>query len=172
MEATAYIKNVAISPKKVRFLLAEVKRMPPVQALHHLRYTNKESAKYLYKAIQSAVTNAKNTLSTAEDMLQFKVLTVEEGRKLKRYRAGGRGMAKPYVHKYSHIKVVLTARNVALPQASLKKESAQTKEAVKPKAEESKKAQPKRQAAAPRVSRRTSTQPMVKQRTVTRQKKG
>lgn len=174
MEARAYIKNVAISPKKIRFLLAEVKRMAPVQALHHLRYTNKAPAKFLYKAIQSALTNAKNTLSTGEDMLQFKVLTVEEGRKLKRFRPGGRGMAKPYVHKYSHIKVVLMARSGAAvkPVAKAKKTDKPAVAQPETKADDTKKEQVRPKLAVPREARRTGAQNVIKQRTVTRQKKG
>jgi large subunit ribosomal protein L22 len=138
-----------------------------------LRYTNKAPAKFLYKAIQSALTNAKNTLSTGEDMLQFKVLTVEEGRKLKRFRPGGRGMAKPYVHKYSHIKVVLMPRSgVAVkPVAKAKKIE---KPAVEPetKPDDTKKEQARPKRAVPREARRTGSQNIIKQRTVTRQKKG
>lgn len=183
MEATAYIKNVAISPKKIRFLLKDVKRMPPAQALHHLRYTNKEPAKFLYKAIHSALTNAKNTLNASEDLLQFRVLTVEEGRKLKRFRPGGRGMAKPYVHKYSHIKVVIGMRETAAGKKALAKAAKPTKQekadkdsgkaAVTVAAEPVKKTESARpRVNVPREARRTGQQNIVKQRTVTRQKKG
>lgn len=148
--------------------------MQPAQALHHLRYTNKEPARHLYKAIQSALSNAKLTLNTSEDLLQFKVLTVEEGRKLKRFRAGGRGMAKPYVHKYSHIKVVITARDAgaakATPAKSIVKTTDQSKE--KTETEETKKEQARPKVAAPRETRMTGQRVAVKQRTVTRQKKG
>jgi hypothetical protein len=36
---------------------------------------------------------------------------VEEGRKLKRFNAGSKGMAKPIVKSYSHVKVVLVESN-------------------------------------------------------------
>jgi large subunit ribosomal protein L22 len=167
MEASAYIKNVAISPKKVLFLLKDLKRMAPAQALHHLRYTNKAPAQFLYKAIQSALANAKNTLNASEDLLQFRVLTVEEGRKLKRFRPGGRGMAKPYVHKFSHIKVVIGTRDGAVSAKPVKKVQPQ-----KAEAEPVKKEQARPKLAAPRDARRTGQQHAVKPRTVTRQKKG
>lgn len=109
MEAQAYIKNVKISPKKLRFLVPAVKRLKPFEALHKLKYANQKAAKFLYKAIDSALHNAKNTLKAEENLLQFKTLAIEEGLKLKRFRAGGRGMAKPYVRRYAHIKVVLVA---------------------------------------------------------------
>lgn len=41
-------------------------------------------------------------------LLQFKSVAIEEGLRLKRFRAGSKGMAKPFRHEYSHIKLVLT----------------------------------------------------------------
>jgi len=108
MEAKAYIKNVKISPKKLRFLIDAVKKMDPYKALDHLYYTPTKSAKILYKAVKSAVDNAKNISKDVEN-LKFKKLLIEEGRKLKRFRAGGRGTAKPILRRFSHIQVILEA---------------------------------------------------------------
>jgi len=35
-------------------------------------------------------------------------LAVDEGRKLKRFRPGGRGTVKPIVRRFSHLTIVLT----------------------------------------------------------------
>lgn len=107
MESKTVIKNVRISPKKLRFLLKEVKKLTPKQALDYLYYTPKKGAKLLYQAIKSAINNAKNYLKVDEDLLKFKVLAVDEGIKLKRYRPGGRGTVKPYKRRFSHITMVL-----------------------------------------------------------------
>jgi len=109
MEAQAYIKNVKMSPKKLRFLLPAIKKLTPVKSLEYLFYTPKKGAKLFYKAINSAINNAKQTIKVSEDLLKFKLLTVEEGRKLKRQQPGGKGVAKPIRKRYSHIKVILTA---------------------------------------------------------------
>jgi large subunit ribosomal protein L22 len=111
MESKTYIKNVRISPKKLRFLLPEIKKLKPLAAINYLIYTPQKSAKIFYKAIKSALDNAKNILKVNEDLLQFKLLTVEEGHKLKRYHPGGRGTAKPKVARFSHIKIILEAEN-------------------------------------------------------------
>lgn len=108
MEASAYIKNVPMSPKKLRFLAVEVRALKPSEAIKVLNYTNKKGARILHDAIASAVANAKNTLRTSEDLLQFKALIIEEGMKMRRFRAGSKGMAKPYVRAFSHVKVILT----------------------------------------------------------------
>lgn len=112
METTAYIKNIKISPKKIRFLLPAIKKLSPSKALDVLFYSPEKSAKILYKAIKSALTNAK-AAGVDETGLVFKVLTVEGARKLKRFRAGGRGMAKSIMKRYSHIKVILETSNRA-----------------------------------------------------------
>ncbi len=128
MESTVYFKNVHITPKKLRFLLNDVKRMKPVQALDHLFYSPKKGAQLLYKAIKSAVDNAKYTLKTSEDLLQFKLLCVEQGNQMKRYRPGGRGTAKQYVKKRSHIKIVLLSSKVEAAKPIPQKPSPAVKE--------------------------------------------
>ncbi len=107
MESTTYMRDIRISPKKMRMLLNSVKTMTPVQAREVLRHTPRKSGTLLYGILHSAITNAVQTLKVSENMLQFKSLAVDEGRKMRRYRAGSRGMARPYVRKYSHVKVVL-----------------------------------------------------------------
>lgn len=114
MEASAYIKNINSSPKKLRLLIHSVKNLLPVEAIEVLRYTPKKSAKNLSKAIASALSNARQTLKVPDYMVQFKTLLVEEGIKLKRYNPGSRGTAKPYIKRYSHLKIVLKAKE--LPQ--------------------------------------------------------
>lgn len=106
MEAKSYVKNVKVTSKKLRFLLDDVRKMDPYKALEHLYYTPKKSAKILYKAIKSAIDSAK-TMSKDVTALKFKTLLVEDGRKLKRFKAGGRGTPKQIIRRYSHIKVVL-----------------------------------------------------------------
>lgn len=113
METTAYFKNVHITPKKLRFMLDDIKKMKPAQALQHLYYSPKKGAEIFYKAIKSAIDSARYTLKTNDDMLQFKLLTIEQGNKLKRFRPGGRGTAKSYAKKFAHIKIILTAQKVA-----------------------------------------------------------
>lgn len=110
-EFSVYIKNVKITPKKLRFLVNDMKQQSPVQAVHALMYTQKKGATFLRKAISSALSNAKNTMNIDEGLLQFKSVAIEEGLRLKRFRAGSKGMAKPYKHEYSHIKLVLTTRD-------------------------------------------------------------
>jgi ribosomal protein L22 len=73
MESTTYIKNVNVAPRKLRFLLPSIKKHQPAQALDYLFYSPKKGAKVYYKAIKSAINNAKAALKVNDDMLKFKV---------------------------------------------------------------------------------------------------
>ncbi|MCX7955737.1 MAG: 50S ribosomal protein L22 [Patescibacteria group bacterium] len=108
MESKTYLKNLIISPKKLRFYLKSIKKLSPKEALDYLFYGKQKATKILYQAIKSAIANAKQTLKIDENLLKFKVLAIDEGIKLKRYRPGSRGTAKPILKRRSHIKIVLT----------------------------------------------------------------
>jgi large subunit ribosomal protein L22 len=107
MESRTYLKNIRVSPKKLRFLLPGIVEKKPIEALDYLFYIQSKSARILHKAIKSAIANAKHTLKADEDLLKFKLFTIEQGSKIKRYRAGGRGTAKPIIRKLSHIKIYI-----------------------------------------------------------------
>lgn len=108
MESKTQIKQVRISSKKLRFILADVKKMTPQAALDHLFYSSQRSAKILYKALFSAVNAAEKKLKTDAKSLKFKSFYIDAGQFLKRFRAGGRGVAKPYKRRSSHITIILT----------------------------------------------------------------
>jgi len=107
MEAKASVTDVHTTPKKLRILLTDVKKMSPVKAMDHLLYSPKKSANILYKVIKSAVDNAEATLQIDAHLLEFKLLKVDQGHALRRYNPGSRGNAKPYRKQFSHIQVVV-----------------------------------------------------------------
>ncbi len=107
MEAKASVTDVHSTPKKLRTLLADIRKMSPVKAMDHLFYSPKKSASILYKVIKSAVDNAKATLQIDAHLLEFKILKVDQGHALRRYNPGSRGNAKPYRKQFAHIQVVV-----------------------------------------------------------------
>ena len=126
MESLTYMKNIKTTPKKMRLMLSNVKAMKPAEALDYLLYSPKKEAKMYHTAIKSAIHNAMITLKVGQDVLQFKLLTIEEGQSLRRYRPGSRGSAKPIKRKYSHIKIILVAE-----KEEQKKIASKTNEEVK-----------------------------------------
>ena len=112
METKAYFVNLPVSPKKARFYLPAIKKLKPAESLEFLMYENTDASEILYKAIKSAISSARQTLKVEDNLLKFKLLSVEQGQKLKRYRPGSRGNAKPINRRMSHIKIILEVRDV------------------------------------------------------------
>ena len=121
-QSNTYLKNLKISPKKLRFYLASVKKMTPNESLKFLFYGRQNANAILYKSIKSAIDNAVLSLKTSPDLLKFKLLTIEEGYKLKRYKPGSRGNMKPIRRRMSHIKIILEVKKPASDKATTGKE--------------------------------------------------
>lgn len=107
MESKSIFKNLRISPKKLRFLLPQVKNMKPKEVLDYLFYSPSKASRILHNAIQSSINNAVQTLKADENLLEFKALCIEEGHRLKRYRPGSKGNVRPILKRFSHIKIIL-----------------------------------------------------------------
>jgi len=107
MNNQTIIKDVHVSPKKIRFLMDFVKKLKPVDAIDHLTYMPQHSARVLKTAIKAAISSSVLALKTVPDVLKFRVLIIDQGHVLKRFRAGGRGTAKPIKRRMAHIKIIL-----------------------------------------------------------------
>lgn len=77
-------KNVKLSPRKLRLLANIVKKMTPAVALSHLSIENSRCARYLTKAIKTAIADAINNHKLVEDSLKFDSILVNESIKYKR----------------------------------------------------------------------------------------
>src|SRR4030042_2594031 len=106
-EVEASLKNLRVSPRKVRLVVKVLKDKKASEALDYLRFIYKKSSLPLSKLIKSAVANAKNNFNLDEKNLKIKDLIVEEGPTLKRFRAQPRGSAPPIKKRTCHIKEVL-----------------------------------------------------------------
>ena len=111
MESKTYFINLPVSPKKARFYLPAIKKLKPIDSLDYLFYEGTDASEILYKAIKSAISSARQILKVEDNLLNFKLLSVEQGQKLKRYRPGSRGNAKPINRRMSHIKIILEVKN-------------------------------------------------------------
>lgn len=110
MEVKAYQKNIRTSPRKLRLVADTVRRLPPQEAILKLRFMHKRAAGDLRKVLRQAVSNAVNNHNLSEKVLRIKHLIVEEGPRLKRWRAVSRGRAHRILKKMSHVKVILEAK--------------------------------------------------------------
>lgn len=105
------IYKIDSSVKKMRSIFNEIKKMDPVKAISVLMIDNRKTSKQLARAIKSALNNASLELKKDKDMLQFHVIRADQGRFLKRYRPGSRGMAKPIKKHTCHVTIELKVRN-------------------------------------------------------------
>ena len=115
-------KFVLTSPKKLREVAYLVKNFKPREAVEKLPFIGKKAGETLRKVIETAIANARQK-EVSEDSLSIKEVQIMEGPRLKRFRAGARGRAKPYKKRMSHIRVVLTNENNQLTKSKGQKNS-------------------------------------------------
>jgi large subunit ribosomal protein L22 len=106
-EFIATQKYLLMSPRKVRLVVAVIKKMKPVEAVDKLPFVQKRAGAEVAKVIKNAIASAKNA-GVADTDLIFKEIQVGEGPRLKRGKAVSRGMWHPFKRRMSHIRVVLT----------------------------------------------------------------
>lgn len=107
MEATASIKYMHISPKKIRELSRAVVGLKTQFALDRLSLLTDKGSLLLSKAIKSAQSNAVNNLKLPLDTLKIKTIETGKGPFLKRFNPVSRGMAHAIKKRTSHIRVVV-----------------------------------------------------------------
>lgn len=119
-------KFIRTSPRKLREVASMVRELRPAEAIDVLPHVKKRAATPLLKAIKTAVANAVNE-GADESELKFKVLQINDGPKLPRWRAGARGRVKPYRKRLSHIRVVLETDEEEKKKSEKKKKDTKTK---------------------------------------------
>lgn len=107
MEAKAIARYVHISPTKVRLVVRPVSGKKVNDALSILRFVPKKAARLVSKVIHSALANASQNPKIDVDTLFIKRIFVDEGPRLKRWRARAMGRANRIIKRTSHITVVL-----------------------------------------------------------------
>jgi large subunit ribosomal protein L22 len=119
-EVRAKLNHLRIAPRKVRLAADMIRGKGASYALTILKYTPKRAALPLEKLLKSAIANAKNNFQLGEDNLYISKLTVDEGPKLKRWRARAMGRAFEIQKKTSHITLVLAEREVKTKKDKIK----------------------------------------------------
>jgi large subunit ribosomal protein L22 len=113
-EFKAVQKFLIASPRKLRLVVAVIKKMKPAEAVEKLPFVGKRAGEPLAKVIKSALANAK-TQGVGEADLTFKEIQIGEGPRLKRGRAASRGRWNQFKKRMSHIRIILVSQ--AKPEA-------------------------------------------------------
>ena len=115
MEARAISRFVRQSPRKMRLVVDLIRGKSVGEAYALLQYSKKRAAESIDKTLRSAVANARNKADEAGSMvdvdeLYVKEAYVNEGPRLKRWRAAAQGRAAPIEHPTSHVVIVVDSR--------------------------------------------------------------
>ena len=115
MEARAISRFVRQSPRKMRLVVDLIRGKNVGEAYALLQYSKKRAAEQIDKTLRSAVANARNRAEeTGEpvdvDDLYVKEAYINEGPRLKRWRAAAMGRAAPIEHPTSHVVIVVDSK--------------------------------------------------------------
>ncbi len=103
----AILNDVHVSPQKARLVADLVRGRKVTTAVDILSYCTKKTAPLLKKLVLSAVANAKQKDGVDIDELFIRSVTVDEGKKNKRFLPRAQGRATPIIKRHSSITVIL-----------------------------------------------------------------
>ncbi len=107
MEARAYVKNIRITPRKVKIVCDLIRGKEAKYAEAILKHTPKSASEPLYKLLRSAEANAENNHSMNPDNLYISEVFVTPGPVMKRVMPRAQGRAFRILKRTSHITMVL-----------------------------------------------------------------
>jgi large subunit ribosomal protein L22 len=110
MEAKAIIRQISMSPRKMRVVANQVRGQQVGQALTELGFMPKKAAGIIAKAVTSAAANAEDKSGGTADLdsLVIKTIMVDGGRMTKRFMPRAMGRANRINHRSSHLTVVVS----------------------------------------------------------------
>lgn len=111
MEARAIVKGVSVPPRKARLVIDLIRGKSVVEADRIVSNLNNSAARVIKKVLVSAVANAENNYNLDKDKLFVSYIVANEGKTMKRMKAGPRGHASPRLKRTSHITVVVSEKN-------------------------------------------------------------
>jgi large subunit ribosomal protein L22 len=110
MKVKAVVKDVGISPQKVRLAVDMVRGKKVDEALTLLSFSSTPTAKAVAKVIKSAAANAENNYQMSPAELRITDIYADQGHTLKRFRPQSRGRASPILKRSSRITVFVAER--------------------------------------------------------------
>jgi len=104
----AVLKNFRQPPRKVRLVANMIRGKRVAHVRMALAYLDRKAAEPIKKLVESAVANARNLGTKADDLI-VKKISVDKGMGLRRMRPRSRGRSAPYRRWMSIITVELGA---------------------------------------------------------------
>ena len=110
-EASAFARDVRITPRKVRLVADLVRGKSLKDALGILAGCNRVAKTPVEKVIRSAAANAINNFGMKEENLYIAEIQVGDGLKIKRFIPRAKGSASGIIKRNAHISVTVKERN-------------------------------------------------------------
>jgi len=112
MVSKALLRQVRVSPRKMRLVVDLIRGRDVNEAYSILRFSKKAAAVPVEKTLRSAVSNAQQKAESQNELLDPDDLYVSEayvneGSTIKRWRARAMGRATPIMKRASHLTIVL-----------------------------------------------------------------
>ena len=107
MEARAHLRNVRISPRKVKIVFDLIRNKPVDYAMAVLKHTPKAACEDIEKLLKSAIANAENNNDMDKERLYVAECFVSPGSTMKRMMPKDHGRAYRILKRTSHITMVL-----------------------------------------------------------------
>jgi large subunit ribosomal protein L22 len=112
MEARAKSSHIRQSPRKMRLVIDLIRGRGVGEAYALLQYSKKRAADQISKTLRSAVANARAKAEAEGELVDVddlfvKEAYVNEGPRLKRWRAAAMGRAAPIHRPTSHVVIVV-----------------------------------------------------------------
>ena len=105
-------KNIQISPRKLRLLVDEVRKLNPEEALSRVKFINTKSARILVQALKNVIADAKNNFNLDTNTLKFDTIKADEAIKIKRMdKSHGSHFARGLIQK-RHSRLVIIVKGV------------------------------------------------------------
>ena len=131
-QSIAYQKFIHETPRKLRLVADAIRGQKVEKALLVLKFSTKHASETMEKILTQAKSNAVSVHNTPEASLIVKTILVEEGPRIKRWRAVSRGMAHSIVKRTSHVKIVVEGEKAEAVKKTVTPKKATTKE-IEPK---------------------------------------
>jgi len=108
MEVHAILKNVPMSPQKMREVVRQIQGLPALQAQAVLQVVPRKGARLVAKTLRSAIANAENNNKLKPENLRIKEAVAGAATTLKRFIPKARGSGGRILKRRCHIKITLS----------------------------------------------------------------
>lgn len=109
-EARCFVRDIRITPRKVRLVADLVRGKSVAEALAILAGCNRIARDPVEKIIRSAAANATNNFGMDKNALYVAEIQVSDGLKIKRYIPRAKGSASPIIKRNANIRVTVKER--------------------------------------------------------------